>query len=191
MRQVVGLLTIVFLGIVVIAYAAPITMPNIFSSGTTISSGQVNANFTELTNAVNALRTGYVSAAAVNGVPRDSAYATTQSATSCIGRRGVTAGLEYLVVPIQIPNGATITEFTYIAHDNEGGNDSTAFLYTSANETIASVITGGASAVAQTVTQTGLTTVVDNATKGYFVYMEINGSNPAMYPCAAIVRYTY
>lgn len=51
MRQVVGLLTIVFLGITVIAYAA-VTVPNTFSSGTTISSSQVNANFTTLGNAI-------------------------------------------------------------------------------------------------------------------------------------------
>ena len=55
MRQVVGLLTVVFLGITVIAYAA-VTVPNTFSSGTTISSGQVNANFTTLGNAMPAVK---------------------------------------------------------------------------------------------------------------------------------------
>ena len=56
MRQVVGLLTGVFLGITVIAYAA-VTVPNTFSSGTTISSSQVNANFTALGNAMPAAKT--------------------------------------------------------------------------------------------------------------------------------------
>jgi hypothetical protein len=56
MRQVVGLLTFVFLGITVIAYAA-VTIPNTFSSGTTISSSQVNANFTALGNAMPAVKT--------------------------------------------------------------------------------------------------------------------------------------
>lgn len=55
MRQVVGLLTFVFLGITVIAYAA-VTVPNTFSSGTTISSSQVNANFTALGNAMPAVK---------------------------------------------------------------------------------------------------------------------------------------
>ncbi|MBI5180311.1 MAG: hypothetical protein HZA05_02780 [Nitrospirae bacterium] len=56
MRQVVGLLTVVFLGITVIAYAA-VTVPNSFSTGTTISSSQVNANFTALGNAMPAVKT--------------------------------------------------------------------------------------------------------------------------------------
>lgn len=48
MRQVVGLLAVAFLGIAVIAYA--VTVPNTFTSGTPISSSQVNANFTALNN---------------------------------------------------------------------------------------------------------------------------------------------
>ncbi|MFZ3089719.1 MAG: hypothetical protein WA240_03755 [Nitrospirota bacterium] len=55
MRQVVGLLVVVFLGITVIAYAA-VTVPNSFSTGTTISSSQVNANFTALGNAMPAVK---------------------------------------------------------------------------------------------------------------------------------------
>ena len=51
MRQVVGLLTIVFLGIAVIAYAASI--PSTFSSGQTISSSAVNQNFQALADAIN------------------------------------------------------------------------------------------------------------------------------------------
>ncbi len=56
MRQVVGLLTIVFLGIAVIAYAA-VTIPNTFSNGQPISSGQVNQNFATLGNAMPAVKT--------------------------------------------------------------------------------------------------------------------------------------
>ena len=55
MRQVVGLLTVVFLGIAVIAYAA-VTVPNIFHREQPISSGQVNANFTALGNAMPAVK---------------------------------------------------------------------------------------------------------------------------------------
>ena len=52
MRQVVGLLTIVFLGIAAMAYAA-VTIPNNFNNGDTISSGQVNNNFTAIANEIN------------------------------------------------------------------------------------------------------------------------------------------
>ncbi len=49
MRQVIGLLTVVFLGITVIAYAA-VNIPNTFAPNTTISASQVNANFTAVAN---------------------------------------------------------------------------------------------------------------------------------------------
>ena len=70
MRQVVGLLTGVFLGITVIAYAA-VTVPNTFTSGTTISSSQVNANFTALGNAMPAVKavesTNYTTVTSTSG----------------------------------------------------------------------------------------------------------------------------
>ncbi len=50
-RQVIGLLTIVFLGITVIAYA--VSIPNTFGTGQTISSGAVNQNFQALADAIN------------------------------------------------------------------------------------------------------------------------------------------
>ncbi len=51
---IIGLVSL-FFGITVIAYAA-VTVPNSFSSGATISSGQVNANFTALGNAMPAVK---------------------------------------------------------------------------------------------------------------------------------------
>lgn len=47
LRQIVFLLSIVFAGIAVISYAT-VNIPNTFTSGTTISSSQVNSNFTAL-----------------------------------------------------------------------------------------------------------------------------------------------
>ena len=46
------MLTFAFLCIAVISYAS-VTIPNTFSPGTTISSSQVNANFTAMANAIN------------------------------------------------------------------------------------------------------------------------------------------
>ncbi len=52
LRQVVGMLTLVILGISVLAYAT-VTIPNTFTSGTTAKSSEVNANFTALADAMN------------------------------------------------------------------------------------------------------------------------------------------
>lgn len=52
MGQVVGLLSIVFLGAAVIAYASTVTIPNTFTSGTTISSSEMNDNFSAVKSAV-------------------------------------------------------------------------------------------------------------------------------------------
>ncbi len=49
-----GLLSVIFVWVAVSAHAQ-VTIPNTFTSGTTISSSQVNANFTALKNAVDPL----------------------------------------------------------------------------------------------------------------------------------------
>ncbi len=58
LRQVVIMLTIVFSGVAVISYGA-VTIPNTFTPGKTISSGEVNSNFTALANQMPAVKTGY------------------------------------------------------------------------------------------------------------------------------------
>jgi hypothetical protein len=55
LRQVVLILTIVFIGIAVLSYAT-VTIPNTFTSGTTISSSQVNANFAAVKEAIDPLQ---------------------------------------------------------------------------------------------------------------------------------------
>jgi len=52
MKQVVFLLSLVIVGIAIFAYASTVTIPNTFTSGTTISSTQMNANFTAVKTAV-------------------------------------------------------------------------------------------------------------------------------------------
>lgn len=55
LRQVIGMLTLVIVGISVVAYAA-VTIPYTFTSGTTAKSSEVNANFTALANAMPAVK---------------------------------------------------------------------------------------------------------------------------------------
>jgi hypothetical protein len=59
MKQVIGLLTVVFLGISVIAYAAMTKPHPDFTNGQTISSSQVNDNFNALYNAMPAVADVY------------------------------------------------------------------------------------------------------------------------------------
>jgi hypothetical protein len=59
LRQVVIMLTIALLGIAVISYAA-VNIPYTFTTGTTISSSQVNANFAALASAINGSTYGLV-----------------------------------------------------------------------------------------------------------------------------------
>ena len=56
MRQVVGLLMVVFLGVTVLAYAA-VTIPNNFTPNTTAKASEVNANFQALVNGMAGAKT--------------------------------------------------------------------------------------------------------------------------------------
>lgn len=64
MKQVAGLLAIVFTGIAVLVYGA-VTIPNTFTSGTTAKSSEVNANFQALANAMPAAKTAYLPQATI------------------------------------------------------------------------------------------------------------------------------
>jgi len=54
MAEIIGLLAVAVLSVTVIGYAAT-TLPHTFSSGETVSSGQVNANFQSLANTIDGL----------------------------------------------------------------------------------------------------------------------------------------
>ena len=56
LRQVIVMLAIVISGIAVISYGA-VTIPNTFSSGDTISSSEVNQNFTAVKTAIDSMNT--------------------------------------------------------------------------------------------------------------------------------------
>lgn len=52
MRQVAGLLAVVFVGVAVFSYAG-VSIPYTFTAGTNAKAGEVNANFQALANAIN------------------------------------------------------------------------------------------------------------------------------------------
>ena len=102
MRQVVGLLTIVFLGIAVIAYA--VTIPNIFNNGDPISSSQMNLNFTAVKNAIDVLEAPKsVTYAAVGFSPSDETISYTKQLNGYVSGQGT------FIIPLILPAGAIIT----------------------------------------------------------------------------------
>ncbi len=140
-----------------------------------------------------------VSVSSLSGVPRNSTYATAQTSSACadvIGRYGNDggAGLEYLVVPIQIPHNATVTEFKFIVCDNDAAFGTTAFLYRSNGSALAS--TGTTSVEMSTTVFTKSTTaiisaVIDNQNYSYYVYLPVRGASGInIVPISAVVSYT-
>jgi len=207
LKQIVILLTIAFSLVSIISYAA-VTIPNTFTSGTTISSSQVNDNFTALKTAVDAnsidisalktVHTGTASVGAMVGVTLNSTVATYQ----CGGGPGTygrcaanTLTNDYLAAPIQLPNGATITGISYTCYDNDATYDSVARLWyfgDNAYGEVGAATTSGTSTSNQKVFRTGLNHIVDNSSNAYTVYMSINTSAVGyIVPIKFTVTYTY
>jgi hypothetical protein len=143
---------------------------------------------------LDAMSSGYVSVSAVTAVPRDSTYETNQTnVASAIGRYAVGGGTEYLLAPLFIPDGATITSFSYTCYDNDTSYNSTAYLYRDDSVQVAEAIsTSSSSTTLQTVTTTNITyPSVDNSLYGYFVYMRIHGTaGTNLVPIRVVVAYT-
>lgn len=59
LRQVVGMLTVAFLGVSVLAYAA-VNLPFTFTAGSPARASEVNANFQATANAIPAMKTTYL-----------------------------------------------------------------------------------------------------------------------------------
>lgn len=119
----------------------------------------------------------------------------TTGAAACgvIGRYAESGGHEYLMVPVQLPDGATIISFTGLMCDNTAGyleemllkrsdGHNIAFVTTEISETSTIMLTKTTSAI------TKGTEIVDNSKFAYYLYMSINGSaGSAIYPVGAII----
>ena len=136
-----------------------------------------------------------VSVSSLGAVPRTSSVATAQGTTCshAVGRYAIAGGDEYLVVPIQLPDGATITALTAVICDNTTSSGDTVYLWRSDNVSIAE--TGTTVAEADNTPFTKTTTsislgkeVVDNSQYSYFLYMKVNGAaGSALIPISGIV----
>jgi len=136
-----------------------------------------------------------VSVSSMGAIPRTSSVATEQG-TSCsnaIGRYTTTGTSEFMTVPIELPDGATITAFTAVICDNTSSYSSSMYLYRSDSVSVASTGTSVAEASTTPFTKTTNTIssgreVVDNSQYSYFLYMEINGAaGSALSPISGIV----
>ncbi len=136
-----------------------------------------------------------VSVSSMGGIPRTSSVATEQG-TSCsnaIGRYTTSGTSEFMTVPIELPDGATITALTAVICDNTSSYSGSMYLYRSDSVSIASTGTSVAEASTTPFTKTTTTIssgreVVDNSQYAYFLYMEINGSaGSALSPISGIV----
>jgi hypothetical protein len=136
---------------------------------------------------------GFASVAAIVGVVRNTAIATNQAnVAGSVGRfQSSGAGGEYLVAPIALPHGATVTAFSFTCVRNNAALCD-GYLYRDDSTQLAVVNIGAQAATVQTATTTAIASqVVDNQNFGYWVYMAINGTaGSGITPIRATVTYT-
>lgn len=135
---------------------------------------------------------GVTSVAAITAVPRNSTTVTAQGTVpGGVGRFQTSGADDFLVAPIQLPDGATVTAFSYVCLDADTRVDAVAYLYRSDDVVLAGVGTEGAKRELQMVETTEVKPgKVDNSTYGYFVYFLVSAeANSNLIPVAASVTY--
>jgi hypothetical protein len=135
---------------------------------------------------------GIASAAAVAGVPRLSTTATVQGTVAgAVGRYQTAGEDDFLVVPVQLPDGAMVTGFSYTYWDADERVDGAAYLYRTDDTVLAGVLTQGArNEVRYAETDVIKERKVDDAAYGYFVYFQLSrDAGPNLMPIAASVSY--
>jgi hypothetical protein len=135
---------------------------------------------------------GVASVAAVAGVPRVSTTATVQGTVQGgVGRYQISGDDDFLVVPVQLPDGALVTGFGYTYFDADERVDGAAYLYRTDDTVLAGVLTQGARPeVRFSETDVVKERKVDATAYGYFVYFQLSreaGAN--LMPIAASVSY--
>jgi hypothetical protein len=135
---------------------------------------------------------GVVSVAAIAATARNSTTGTAQGTVpGGVGRFQTTGPDDFLVAPIQLPDGATVTGLSYVFFDADDEADSVAYLYRSDDSVLAGVATQGAKGGVQVAETTDVKLArVDNAAYGYFVYFQVSAEAGAnLIPIAAAVTY--
>jgi hypothetical protein len=138
------------------------------------------------------LARGVVSVAALAGVPRVSTTGTAQaSVPGGVGRYQTSGEDDFLVLPISLPDGAVVTEFTYTFWDADEAVDGGAYLYRSDDTMMARLATSGAATEVREVrTESIQARKIENAGFGYMVFLQISArAGQNLMPISASVSY--
>ncbi|HSM91264.1 MAG TPA: hypothetical protein VLT47_00165 [Anaeromyxobacteraceae bacterium] len=135
---------------------------------------------------------GVVSVAAIAAVPRQSTTGTAQGTVpGGVGRFQNQGADDFLVAPVQLPDGATVTAFTFTYFDADPRVDGAAYLYRSDDSVLAGVTTQGSSGevrVGKTEDIGGAR--IDNAGYAYFIYFQVSAEAASnLIPIQASVTY--
>jgi hypothetical protein len=135
---------------------------------------------------------GVVSVTALSAVPL-LATTTTQAASVSggVGRFQSAGEDDFLMVPVALPDGATVTSFSFVFYDNSPQHDGAALLYRSDDQPMAMVTTEGAhNQVRSGTTEAVQHRRVDNQAYAYFVYFQTSAkAGPELLPISASVSY--
>ena len=136
---------------------------------------------------------GVVSVSSLTAVARLSSTITeVGSVQGGVGRYQAGGEDDYLIAAVPLPDGSTITGFTYTFFDSSQPADSEAFLYRSDDEPMASVKSAGAEAAVRSLsTEQVRLRKVDGARYAYFVYFQVSAAARAnLMPISASISYT-
>jgi hypothetical protein len=135
---------------------------------------------------------GVVSVSALSGVARRSTTKTTQGTMAgAVGRFQTEGEEDFLVIPVQLPDGAVVTSFSFRFYDFSPKVDGAAYLYRSDDVALAMLVTEGASEAVRSVSTESIQSPrVDNGDHSYFVYMRISALAASdLMPIAASITY--
>jgi hypothetical protein len=136
---------------------------------------------------------GVVSVSALTAVARLSSTVTeVGSVQGGVGRYQADGEDDYLIAPVPLPDGATVTGFSYTFFDSSQTADSEAFLYRSDDEPMASVkSTGTENTVRSLGTEQVRLRKVETSRYAYFVYFQVSTAARAnLMPISASISYT-
>lgn len=138
-----------------------------------------------------AIAHGMVSVSAITAIGRLSSTVTeVGNVPGGTGRYQVDGESDYLVAPVVLPDGATVTALSYTVFDSDPDSDSEAFLYRSDDEAMASVKSSGAEEKVRTVATEEVRLRKVDSRHAYFVYFQVSRTARArLMPIAATVSY--